>query len=235
MSENNQSEERTSFLGEQFDLSICDLQDHPYSSPSEDSEQDDELVDMNFYLFTMEKSSDLNLSTETENQMDQFPNVVASDSMDVDQIPADDGQMITQSLDWCASGKCSLCLQEEAVCCHDRPEILDFMNSDKGCITDEPFFQAQLSCEEGLQYNRLIYSSIIRDDSERQKYLEKVFDNGMIRHLCYRSFLVLVNRGQPLGRNVRVVLPQCVLSRIRQHYPSPNGQYTGFKPPYEHA
>ena len=51
-----------------------------FKTTHEDSEQDDELVDINFSSFTMEKSSDLNLSTETENQMEQFPNVVASDS-----------------------------------------------------------------------------------------------------------------------------------------------------------
>ena len=43
------------------------------------------------------------------------------------------------------------------------------------------------------------------------------------------------NRGQPLGCGVRVILPQCVLSRIRQQYPDPHGQYTGFQPAHEHV
>ena len=34
----------------------CDLEDLPYSSPSEDSENDDELIDMDFSEFCMEEN-----------------------------------------------------------------------------------------------------------------------------------------------------------------------------------
>ena len=51
--------------------------------------------------------------------------------------------------------------------------------------------------EEGLQYNRMLFASIINDHEARKKYLEQVFDNGKRRHLCYRNFLIFMNRGQP--------------------------------------
>ena len=139
-----------------------------------------------------------------------------------------DDEFLVESLDWCNCDKCSVSPRREAVCCHDRPEIVNLMNSD--CITEENFFLYQLMCEEGLQYNRLIFASQIRDDGERQKYLDKDFDNDMKRHICYRSFLVVVNGGHPIGRGVRVVLPQCVLTRIRRQYPNPRGIYKGFQP-----
>ena len=69
------------------------------------------------------------------------------------------------------------------------------------------------------------HASLIKDNSARQKYLDKSFDNGMKRHLCYRNFLAVVNRGQPLGRGVRVILPRCVISKIQQQYPDNDGLY----------
>ena len=78
------------------------------------------------------------------------------------------------------------------------------------------------------------HASLIKNNSARQKYLDKSFDNGMKRHLCYRNFLAVVNRGQPLGRGVRVILPRCVISKIRQQYPDNNGLYTGCQPAHDH-
>ena len=102
------------------------------------------------------------------------------------------------------------------------------MSTNVGCVTNKNFFQAQLMCEEGLEYNRLIYASHIKDDLARKKYLDRTFDNCLKRHLCYRNFLVIVNKGSPLGRNNRVVIPRCVVSRIREQYAEFLGNYVGF-------
>ena len=131
-------------------------------------------------------------------------------------------------MDWFKCGQCSPCISTDAVCCHDRPEVMDSMGFDKRCITDEMFFKTHLLSEEGLQYNRLILASMIKNNASRQKYLDREFDNTLRRHLCYRNFLVFVNKGQPLGKNNRVVLPQCVVEKIRNKYPDPDGIYTGF-------
>ena len=37
-----------------------------------------------------------------------------------------------------------------------------------------------------------------------------------------------MNRGQPIGSGNRVVLPQCVVAKIRERYPDPSGKYVGF-------
>ena len=79
-------------------------------------------------------------------------------------------------------------IKREAVCCHDRPEVLDLMVSASGCITAQNFFQVQLLSDEGLQYNRLIFASLIKDTASREKFLGREFDNGLKRHLCYRNF-----------------------------------------------
>ena len=106
-------------------------------------------------------------------------------------------------------GSVHLACQEKQykVCCHDKPEVQDFMESGGGCITEQTFFQSQLMSEEGSQYNRMLFASIINDYEARQKYLEQVFDNGKRRHLCYRNFIIFMNRGQLIGRGNRLVLP----------------------------
>ena len=109
-------------------------------------------------------------------------------------------------------------------------ELNEFIQSGQ-CITDERFFKLQLLSEEGLQYNRIMFASSILCNEERRKYLDRAFDNGMKRHLCYRNFVLLINRGQPIGRGDRLVLPRCGIERIRQEYPDPeipDGQYRGF-------
>ena len=63
---------------------------------------------------------------------------------------------------------------------------------------------------------------------KKHKYLEQVFDNGKRRHLCYRNLIIFMNRGQPIGRKNRVVLPQRVVAKIRGRYPNPTGKYVGF-------
>jgi hypothetical protein len=37
-----------------------------------------------------------------------------------------------------------------------------------------------------------------------------------------------VRRGQPLGKKKRVVLPSCVVSKIRKTFLDPDGIYEGF-------
>ena len=59
------------------------------------------------------------------------------------------------------------------------------------------------------------------------------FDSGLKRHLCYRNFLVFVNKGVPLGKGNRVVLPRCVVNKIRGRHPDHSEHYVGYKDPVE--
>ena len=74
---------------------------------------------------------------------------------------------------------------------------------------------------------------MIKDTASRVKFLDREFDNGLKRHLCYRNFLVFVNKGVPLGKGNRVVQPRCVVNKIRGRYSDHNGQYLEFKDPAE--
>ena len=48
------------------------------------------------------------------------------------------------------------------------------------------------------------------------------------RLMAYRQFVNWVRRGQPLGKKNRIVLPACIVLKIRKTYPEESGQYEGF-------
>jgi hypothetical protein len=47
--------------------------------------------------------------------------------------------------------------------------------------------------------------------------------------MAYRQFVCWVRKGQPLGKKYRVTIPACVVKTIREEFPSPDGNYKGFK------
>lgn len=63
--------------------------------------------------------------------------------------------------------------------------------------------------------------------------------NIEVFYSCYRRFRYLAYRSFVswcwgyLGRSVRVVIPSCVVNRIRLQFPDPAGQYVGFRPPLD--
>ena len=47
--------------------------------------------------------------------------------------------------------------------------------------------------------------------------------------MAYNQYSAWVHHYEVLGRGKRIVIPACVISRIRGEFPSPTNNYTGFK------
>ena len=63
----------------------------------------------------------------------------------------------------------------------------------------------------------------------RQENIKKEFTNRLKRNICYRNVLVIANKGCPLGRYNRFVIPRCVVNQITLKYPKlSEAMYTGF-------
>ena len=178
--------------------------DHPYTSPSEDSERDDESVDMNFEEFDGISSDEEEDDSRAESPL---PGDFAADS-------------------FCDCGNCTDCSTKEAVCCRSKPEIMDLIPDGCRCVTETSIFTGLV--KDGLDYTRFIHASVIRNHEKREEYLAKELTNGLKRNLLYRNFTIMVNKGVPLGKHTRVVIPRCVIEKIRVEYPEENGQYKGF-------
>ncbi|KAM7290704.1 P2X purinoceptor 7-like isoform X2 [Ixodes scapularis] len=91
----------------------------------------------------------------------------------------------------------------ESLCCREVDRARELCQ-DQGvsCITKHPWFE--LYC-----LNR------------------PVLDLAKYRYTAYHQFTWWVHKR--LGRGNRVVLPSCVVCRIRQEFPSTDGTYRGFK------
>jgi len=60
------------------------------------------------------------------------------------------------------------------------------------------------------------------------KESDGTYKTAGLRHVAYKSFLNMCSlRG--LGQGRRYVLPACVVTRIKEIFPSPDGQYIDFK------
>ena len=70
---------------------------------------------------------------------------------------------------------------------------------------------------------------VVDDDGIRppNKMLRERVENRERRKSMYRMFTYL--KYGHLGRGVRIPIPECVLTKIKEIYPDPDGEYMGFK------
>jgi hypothetical protein len=116
---------------------------------------------------------------------------------------------------WCSCSKCiSLSLPSECLCCHEF-SLFDGQLEPSDCIIDNTNF-------------RTSYTSFFRYKRHRGRAPD-VLTNRQSRLMAYRQFVSWVRKGQPLGKKYRVTLPACVVKTIREEFPSPDGNYEGFK------
>ena len=122
------------------------------------------------------------------------------------------GTTSTHSTDpnFCMCGYCrEMPTDKERVCCKQRRLCTSRTNAFNNiCIESENL------------------STAIRNMADTYVFTP-VYDNRAMRHAAYRQF-VMWHHGY-LGRGNRRVIPSCCVWQIRKAYPSPNGQYSGYK------
>ena len=104
----------------------------------------------------------------------------------------------------------------------DKYFIKDLLYFDFCCICFQQMERIVLDPEVLAIGERYYRDMLGRHNQRMENY------NRTRRHSAYRNF-VLWRHGR-LGSGVRRVIPSCCIWRIRDIYPSPTGQYTGFVP-----
>ncbi|XP_041349489.1 P2X purinoceptor 7-like [Gigantopelta aegis] len=114
----------------------------------------------------------------------------------------------------------------ECVCCQEITLLSDRITSladthdmNVPCITQHPGFHTVCLDEWTLEAAYYSY---------RQGYrVEHPSGPRRNRYVAYRQFVRWC--WGYLGKDVRVVLPSCVVTKIRNTFPSPDGTYIGFQ------
>ncbi|XP_046548600.1 P2X purinoceptor 7-like [Haliotis rubra] len=125
---------------------------------------------------------------------------------------------------WCSCDTCETQPTiEECCCCHEQAAVREKMEEHEdqiSCITDHPGFEQVCLSVYALQTAYYHY---------RQEYGRGEIQDihKKYRYTAYRQFVRWC--WQFLGRKVRVVIPSCIVNKIRGRFPSP--EYAGFKYP----
>ncbi|XP_026200153.1 P2X purinoceptor 7 isoform X1 [Anabas testudineus] len=113
---------------------------------------------------------------------------------------------------WCKCGCCSpSSLPWEELCCRQ---------SDGVCITSSPLFE-QLMLRRSLLEAVLLYQDPLSPPADRGQTSD-------LRHCAYRQYISW-RFGVP-PTDTHPVIPSCCIWRVREKFPSPDGQYSGFTP-----
>ena len=116
--------------------------------------------------------------------------------------------------EYCSCGKCmSMATRVESFCCQESEMVGNIIEGHE-CVVENPRFSSEILDKRRLEFNRYLYAQTIPDSAGKKKYLGKELDNGMLRHLAYKTFVSLVMCGQPLGKWRRAALPPCVVRCI---------------------
>nr|XP_055049510.1 uncharacterized protein LOC129435006 [Misgurnus anguillicaudatus]XP_055049511.1 uncharacterized protein LOC129435006 [Misgurnus anguillicaudatus]XP_055049512.1 uncharacterized protein LOC129435006 [Misgurnus anguillicaudatus]XP_055049513.1 uncharacterized protein LOC129435006 [Misgurnus anguillicaudatus] len=118
-------------------------------------------------------------------------------------------------LHWCVCGNCrEMNTDQERKCCRQHPQQ---------CISKMAYMDFYILDEGVLRLARAAWNDIFALADNAEPGIEQ----RQFRHAAYRQF-VLWQHGR-LGVGNRVVIPSCCVCRIRDTFPDPRGQYTGFR------
>ena len=113
---------------------------------------------------------------------------------------------------WCKCGCCApSSLLQEQLCCR---------RGDGVCITSSPLFE-QLVLRRSLLEAVLLYQDPLSLPVGEVQI-------AALRHCAYRQYINW-RFGVP-PNDAHPAIPSCCVWRIREEYPSPDGQYSGFTP-----
>ncbi|KAL7403029.1 hypothetical protein ABVT39_023369 [Epinephelus coioides] len=117
---------------------------------------------------------------------------------------------------WCTCGKCrDIPTDREKLCCGQDPA---------NCISLLPHLSIYCLDEGNLRIHRQYRDDVLVAENAR----EPGDDNRKYRYAAYRQSIFWQHGA--LGRGVQLVIPSCCVWSIRDRYPDPHGQYTGFIP-----
>ena len=127
--------------------------------------------------------------------------------------------------DWCTCGCCATMETEvKCYCCGESSLICETIIHETGkkCATEVNIFKKTIEDREILELQSKFQRGIITDS-------EGIIVPDSLRHTAYATFLQIGSL-RSCGKGRRYILPSCVVERIRELYPSPDGNYTDFQP-----
>lgn len=217
-----------------------EMHEHGYESSPTDYESDSTMSDSDYRLEEDSQNKtnldlhDMSLDPRlpvSDHESDGELSTVGFNDHDTDDEEA--GTRDTETLsrqeqnpkEWCFCSNCSIMESElESYCCRESSLIVDGVigQTGKSCVTHVEIFKKAIEDEDmlKLQANGLADVKRHKDGTIREESL---------RYTAYSTFLQICNL-RFCGRGVRYVLPACVVKRIRELFPSPDGQYKDFIP-----
>lgn len=117
---------------------------------------------------------------------------------------------------WCRCSRCrEMPTDLEKKCCQQAPE---------NCISISPYVEVYIIEKGVLRLARRLWNEFraIQDEPDVGE------DHRQFRHAAYRQYVAW--RHGSLGAGRRVVIPSCVVWRIRDTFPDQTNTYTGFLP-----
>lgn len=140
----------------------------------------------------------------------QLKDLIAKFRSDPDEPGPSNQAQATSTPPFCVCGFCrEMPTDKERLCCKER----------RLCHSKTTVFQNICLDSDNIE-------TVIRSLADTYVFTA-TYDNRAMRHAAYRQYVMWIHGH--LGKGHRKVIPSCCVWEIRKHYPSPNGQYTGFK------
>ncbi|XP_071941818.1 uncharacterized protein [Antedon mediterranea] len=145
---------------------------------------------------------------------------------------------------WCTCGFCTpMATEDECVCCNEVQQTLSLLERERPTTTpmekdDDLLLRCITShCDLEAHLNTSVLTTFFRSHRHNWKQFPKPrglhgqLNNEQYRLVAYRVVLQWILQGEKLGYKNRMVLPACLVKKIREKFPSPDGTYKGFSWP----